>query len=599
MKQRLFPYLLLLIVLSPALGCRDTSPQQQNLYQEVEGEVRYAGEKPNAVVVHLLEDPANLHPTNGRSTYRSQIMSYCYQYLLTQDLADGSLVPELAAALPEASADGNRYTFTLHPQAAWPDGRPILAEDVIFTAKAMVCPLTDNADMRGYLEYLSGIDPDPADPRRFTVRMSQFYQGNALFGMIFPILDAQAYDPDGLLKGFSLPELIALTPETATDPRLQSWADFFNDDSLATSVEALQNGSGPYRPVSWEPDVRVILERNPAYWGKGLPGPMHAQGPDRIIYQVLSEMAALELQLKQQEIDVSNLLTSELYQRLQANEAFLEHYHLTKRARDSYACLALNNQPVSPGAPAIFGEAAVRRALAYAIPLDQIIEAYFEGMVERVSSPVSPHIADYNDTLPQVPYDPEQAKRLLSEAGWEDLDGDQVREKMVDGQEIELRFPLLYPGSSQSTQDMVTRMRLAWQAVGIACEPKNVDMQQLRTELGNHTYQACLLSLTAPALPYDFKQLFHGDGWPEGSNFFGYLNEKADRYIDSARTEPDSLRRKYYVDRVQEILFVDQPCLFLFAPTKKIAVHRRFNNHQTYPIRDYLYLNRLEVVPVE
>ena len=124
----------------------------------------------NIVVAHILSNPDGLHPFNDNSIMRSFIFNYTQKSLMKLDLESLEYVPSLAKNLAEISEDGLRYTFELREDAKWDDGTPITAEDVLFTTKLQLCPLTDNAQIRGnYTSVIKSVELDAENPRKFTM----------------------------------------------------------------------------------------------------------------------------------------------------------------------------------------------------------------------------------------------------------------------------------------------------------------------------------------------------------------------------------------------------------------------------------------------
>ena len=80
---------------------------------------------------------------------RSFIFEHTQKTLVKLDLESLEYMPSLVKTLPEISEDGLRYHYELREDVRWEDGSELTAEDVAFTAKLQICPLTDNANVRG------------------------------------------------------------------------------------------------------------------------------------------------------------------------------------------------------------------------------------------------------------------------------------------------------------------------------------------------------------------------------------------------------------------------------------------------------------------
>ncbi|RMG71881.1 MAG: hypothetical protein D6722_06165 [Bacteroidetes bacterium] len=578
------------------LAACGSAVQQQGPYVLRDSLVYYRGNLPNVVRTHLISDPQELHPVNGVRATRFEVLDLCYQRLHSIHPETGALVPELAA-LPERSADGLAYTFSLQPEAAWPDGSPITASDALFSYKVLLVPGVNNPAIQPYTEYLKDLTADPEDPRRFTAHFSEYYMNNDNFGIFTYVIDARFYDPEGVLEGYSVADLKALTEAENLPEDLSAWVETFNDPQYATTVDLIQNGSGPYRVTEWIPEQRIVLSRNPAYWGAGRPEAIHQQHPEQIQFEMITDGKAVELQLLQQELDVSTNLSPQAYLNLMRDSTARLHYHLGLRPRDAFTSLALNLRPDGIRQARILDDVQVRQAIAYSLPLQDIIDQVLDSMAQPASSPVSPSNSLYNDTLLPYPYAPDEARARLDAAGWTDADGNGIREKEIDGKTQELRIRFAYPPGNDLVDGLAQRIKEGLEAVGMAIELDPAPDYQ--RQIQQHTFEMALLSLRSSPFPYDFKQLFHSEGWPNGSNFFGFANARADQLIDQMRVETDPVRRLDMANQIQEILARELPVIPLYVPTKKIAIHRRFNHAQMYPIANYVILNDLYLLKEE
>ncbi|MEL7341829.1 MAG: ABC transporter substrate-binding protein, partial [Bacteroidota bacterium] len=268
---------------------------------------------PNIAVVHFLNEPPNLHPTNANNSYTSHINALCYQQLLVTGGQNGKLIPELSSGQPEISEDRLTHTYTIREDAKWPDGSAITAKDVIFSYKILACPLVESGQRAAGIEMVESFKTDPEDERRCTVVFNEYNLRNDLFGAMTQILDARLFDPNQVLEDYSFAEL--LVADSLSEEKLVDWATFYNDPQWGLELEKMKSGSGPYRVEAWMPKQQISLVRNPNFWAKGVDHPerLFEQGPDKIVYKFVKDDKAAELQIKQQEIDASYMMSSVTY----------------------------------------------------------------------------------------------------------------------------------------------------------------------------------------------------------------------------------------------------------------------------------------------
>ena len=589
------------LILLPCLwiACKDSPPVQEQGDYVYQGEqVYYKGDKNANVVSHLLSDPKNLHPFNSRVRYRDLILEYTHQRLISINTKTGKVSPLLATQLPVLSEDGLTYTFDLDPTASWPDGTAITAADILISTKAAACPLTDNGYQKVYMQYLSDVRLDEEDPNRLYFDFSEYYMNNGIFGALFFILDKRVIDPEGILNNYSVQQFLEDGESLKDDPKLIEWAKRFNDDSFGRDIALLNNGSGPYEFSEWVAEQRIVLTRRDNYWGQGRETYFHKQYPEKIIFKVLKDNTAIELQVKQAELDVAELSYESLIN-LKQSEIATQNFHLREASRPSFAFIALNARPDGINHSPFFVDKGVRQAMTYALPIDEMLVEYLQldPKETRVVSPVAQSNPDCNQNITPLPYDQAKAMALLDDAGWKDSDGDLIRDKMIEGQKVDFIFELTYVPNSQALTDIVGRVAEELAQVGIKCEPKEIALEVLRQSIFSHQFDACLMALSSSNLPYDFNQIFYSEDWAEGGNFMGFANEEADSLMNQARVERDQAKRKEIVDRIQEIIYDEQPCVFLYSPTKKLAIHKRFNNSEIYSTPNHIILNEFQMIP--
>ncbi len=549
---------------------------------------------PYSLVVHWVGDPSDLHPTNRRTANAGEVLGLTHQTLMEIDGETNDLSPVLAESFTQ-SPDGKVFTYLLREEAAWPDGTPLRASDVVFSYKAMICPLTNNENQKDYLEYVTSVEADPKNDRIVIIRTSEYYFNNPYLSTLALILDPRRYDPTKVLSRYSYSDLVLHGKVAENDPGVIAWAEAFNSDKNGHDPEALDGGTGPYKLISWVPDDRLTLQKKENYWAADLKEETLLQGPETIYFKIVKEEKAVELQLLSGEIDLSTNLSTDTYLSLLAQDSSTNPLTLKSFPRNTVAMVGLNNRPDGVKHKALFDDARVRRAISLASPVDSIVAKVNKKQAFRSASPVPPNHPDYNKQLQLLPNDIDAARALLDAAGWVDTDGNGIRDKVINGKKQQFSFSLKYPGGQKAMELLVNILQDAYKSIGLECKPEA--NPNISADLRAHNFDAILTAFGAPSTPYDFKQIWHSTNWPEGDNFFGYYNPKADSLIDLARNVTDNAVRRKLVDEIQVLIYEDQPAVFFSSPTEKLAFNKRFAGTTVHNSRPYIYLNAVEEKP--
>ncbi|MBI1998628.1 MAG: hypothetical protein HYS66_19435, partial [Deltaproteobacteria bacterium] len=186
------------LVLLSLLGCGDR-PEEKVAKVQPATSAQEAGKPVGGdwLLIHSLSDPEQLNPLTSNDAAASSILQYIFQSLLTRDPRTLELVP-LIAGRPVISADKLSYTFTIRRDVHFQDGRPLTGEDVLFSIKAIKCPLVNAPFLRVYFN--SVVDANLLDDFtiRFTIKEPYFLNESVLGGI--DVLPRHYYDPDNLLK---------------------------------------------------------------------------------------------------------------------------------------------------------------------------------------------------------------------------------------------------------------------------------------------------------------------------------------------------------------------------------------------------------------
>ena len=555
--------------------------------------------KENTVVFHLIGEPDDMHPTNGSSATRSHINQYIHMFLVGTDLIElkGGR-PGLVKAMPEVSADELRFTYELREEPRWDNGEPLTIEDVIFTFKANKCPLTNNPHAKPYLENLADIEVDQANPRKFTLVMKRKYIQNIVFLTDYPVLQESVFDKNKTLRNYTFAQLDDKAFDINSKKDLNQWATEFND-SRNSRVPQHIVGLGPYRLVDWKPNQSMTFERKEGHWTTKLSNPTayEASFPAKIIMKVNTDGNSQLLEFKAQTMDATTFLTTAALLDLQNDPSFNANYHSKFTNTFNYSYVAFNCRPDGVQRKKFFDDVRVRRAVAKLIPRDEMNVVINKGKNRLITGPVSPLKREYNTDLQPIDFDIEGAKALLDEAGWVDTDGDNIRDKMIDGKKVQFVFDLHYMTTQVTWRDMAQMIAEKIYEAGVKCNIIPLDFAVHIDKAKQHDFDMILGSWAGSSVAEDFTQIWHTSSWAsKGSNYAGFGNAASDALVDSIKYTLDDASRHAMVKRLQQKIYDDQPYVFLFASVQRNVIHKRFGNADMYFERPGILLNNLRLL---
>ncbi len=280
--------------------------------------------------------------------------------------ADGSQRPQLAESW-ESSEDLLSWTFHLREGVKFHDGTPFDAEAVRFTYEDRLMN-PDHSLVAA--QYQAGIkDVEVVDDH--TVRFHLNYVNSHFIAQL--VSDMRA---------------VMMSPAAA---------EKYGEDLALHPV-----GTGPFRFVEWVPDEQIVLERNEEYWG----GPPNL---DRIIYKVVPDTQTQLIELEEGTLHISWNFPFEHLQELEENPEI----RVESGVQNATYGLWFNTQR------APFDDVRVRKAVTLAVDVDTIVETVAAGLMDRAEGPVPVSVSTHDPTLEIPKYDPEEAKRILAELGWE------------------------------------------------------------------------------------------------------------------------------------------------------------------------------------
>ncbi len=478
-------------------------------------------------------------PLVSSDVYASNVQSYVMESLLIRDPDTLEWVGLIARSW-DVSDDGLKLTFRLRKDVVFSDGQPLTSDDVVFTFDFIMNETIAAPRARAYFEKMKSVTALDDYTVVFEFREPYFNALSLAGGM--SIMARHFYEP------------YLQTPEA------------FNQS------KGLLLGSGPYRlqdPKGWTPDLGMVeLERNPRYWGPILPA------FDRLLWKVIENDSARLTTFRNGEIDIYSARPREYKALLDDDELSDRTQHFEYMSPTAgYSYIGWNQGSIDK--PSRFADKRVRQAMTYLTDRKRIIDEIMLGYGEVAISPFNPRSHQHNKALTARDYDPEKAKALLKEAGYEDRNGDGVLED-ANGEPFE--FELVYFQGNEDTKRIVLFLKDLYAGAGVLLHPKPTEWSVMLDLLGKRNFDAITLGWSS-GVETDIFQMFHGSQTENGGdNFVGNKNPKLDKLIDEARATVDEAKRMPLWQQTEAIMYDDQPYTFLMRRKSMVFIDKRIHN---------------------
>jgi peptide/nickel transport system substrate-binding protein len=489
-----------------------------------------APKKGGTLVVGLEAEPGTLDNTVGTGYHTSIIQRLLYETLVGFDLtssADALPIKPVLAESWQMSSDGKVYTFKIRQGVKFHDGTQL-----------------DAAAVKWNFERAS----DPSHPMYFD-------KGRGTSAQIFSLIDKMEA-PDA-----------ATFVITLKDPRSYFLALFDKVPMYVGSPTAIQKygnddfgnhpvGTGPFRFVSRDSGSKITLERNPDYWGT----PVYLDG---LVFRGIADPTPRVVALQTGEVDFINDVAPDQIDALRANSDMV-----VSQASIPHTWLINVNQRDKP-----FSDVRVRQAASLALNRDALTKDILKNTALSATQLEGPGGVAHDDSLAGWPYDPNQAKQLLADAGY------------PNGFDTVFALPTAGSGMLDAVR-IAEYLQKNWADVGI------------RVSLETQEWTSYV--------PYFFKGIppdkgmyamanVTGDGQdmeklnskafepPNGFNVGWYENDQVEQWLAQARTTPDAAASAKIYQQIEKQLNDDVARIYVLhseqpkAFTKK--VHGFVNPH--------------------
>ena len=440
----------------------------------------------------------------------------------------------------EPSDDAMTFTYTMRDGMKWSDGEPFTANDVAWTLNYYKSHSISNyaADTK-LIEHV-----DVTDDTHFVIHSTQptsVYSGKTVF-----------------LYDYILPEHI--------------WSKL-DEPKKFQNVPAV--GSGPYIITKYDQGQSVTLERNPYYWGldAGLTPTF-----DEVIYQNFNDENQEAAALQNGEVDFAYFDSANILNSLKTKPNIAVHA-ATVPSFDEIAFntgSAFQDNPAGGFKPHGTGshaaaDPAFRRAVTMAIDKQALVDNVLLGYGIVADSPVQPTATTGEWTpapdLPDLSFNPDNAKAALADAGYTDTDGDGTVNDPVTGENVVLRY---FTRTSDENSINTSQYVESWlKDIGVGVQIKAVSSSKLTSIIEAGDYEMFHWGWFPNPDPNYILNIFTcGERAPDattyGNNDSYYCDPAFDKLYDKTLSVTDPNARTDVVHQAQDKLYNDAPYIMLY-----------------------------------
>ncbi len=385
-----------------------------------------------------------------------QVLDWFDESLL--DIDENYQYTQDGAATFEFSDDHKVWTFTIKDDVKWHDGEEVTAEDWAFSYEVIGHPDYDGIRYGSDFTIIEG--------------MEEYHAGEADSISGIEVIDDKTLEityaspTPSLLAGgvwpYAMPKHVFEDIEVA-------------DMSESDEIRKEPIGIGPFKVDSITPGESVTYSKFEDYW-QGEPK------LDEVVLRVV-DPTVIANELESGNIDAVDAFNTDLYK----DNQDLTGYNFLGKIDESYTYIGFklgtwddeNGRVDYQPEESKVGDVELRRAMWYAVDNDAVGERFYDGFRWNGTTLIIPTHPDFHDDTIETPtYDPDKANEILDEAGYEDVDGDGIRENQ-DGDELTLNLASMSGGDV--AEPLANYYIQAWEAVGIKVELLDGRLQEFNT----------------------------------------------------------------------------------------------------------------------
>ena len=513
------------------------------------------------------EGPKTFNPFNSKDNTSSTMAGVMFDGLLTTNPVTGQPSPKLAKSY-EISPDGKTYTIHLRRGIKWSDGKPITADDVVFTWRDIIFAGLGDTSTRDSLVI---------DDKLPTVRKIDDYT--------VEFTTPKPYAP--FIRMLSA----SIAPKHYFLSAVKGGAETFDRFLGTTTPPKDIVVSGAFKLKEYVPAQRVVFERNPNYYEinkekQKLPY------LDRFIYLIVGDLNNEVLKFEAKELDVISLQGSKVarYKSLEAHSDF-KLYNLGPATGTMYLSMNLNNRKgkngkfyVNPTKQKWFQDLNFRQAVDYAIDRKNMVFNIANGIGEPLFTPESLNSIYLNKNIKPYSRNLEKSRELLKKSGFYTKKG-----KLYDKDGNRVEFDLYTNAGNTEREAIGVMVKQDLEDLGMKVNFKPIEFNSLVNKLvSTFDWDMVIMGLTgSPLEPNGGKNVWLSDGRlhmfnmrlpDEGKDKILPWEKELDECFTKGALATKFEDRKKSYDKYQEIVYLQKPFIYIYSPVIIVAIRDKFKN---------------------
>ncbi|MBP1991065.1 ABC transporter substrate-binding protein [Paenibacillus eucommiae] len=404
------------------------------------------------------------------------------------------------------SDDQMTYTFTIHDGVKWHDGEPFTAEDVRWSIQTAIKSVSINSVFAGAFGKIVGA-------KEFKEGTSNEVPGLSAEGNVVTI---KLTEPVGAF-------LLTMAQWPPYPKHLLE-----KEDPLTLHLAAFWEkpiGNGPYKLTEVVPNNYAIMEINPDFYGD-------KPQIEKIMLQTLTE-DQIVTKAQAQELDYYSVM--DLAQMNEIKKTGNYDIHEVDVLYIRYLMANLQGPAESGKKNEKIADLRLRQALLYAIDRKSMADQLYPGQATAIQTKVPNALPEFNKNTQPYDYDPEKAKQLLKDSGYD----------------VKVPLSLAYFYTDQATIDLIDTIKYYWEQIGLKIETTLLQGNLVELIYAKRDYDFIYAGLSAMAME-EVYGIFHSDN-AAAAGVMGNNKEAWDSAVDALRRESDPAKRQEALNKLQEM----------------------------------------------